>query len=188
MKVWWVVFLLLVAVSEAKPAPRRRPPPPPPFDLNCLDAPSWEREQACIDNFEKGARVTVMSPIVKGVSMPDARQYLFVRFGERWRMIYRPGDGNYELAETGTLALRKQAALRIDLSHHVPLGNDGVFIERVTLVCPDAASVCQALVTACTVITRGRAVETFRGVLTVTDTGVTIAGDRSQSGTYCLGR
>ena len=187
MNVWRILLLSLVAVSAASAAPRRVTPPPP-FDRNCLEATSWERVQTCIDTYEKGARVSELSPVVKGVSMADARQYLFVRFGERWRMVYRPGDANYELAQTGSMKLHEQAALRIDLSHHVQLGNDGVFIERVTLVCRDATSGCQAVVTACTVITRGRAVETFRGALTVTDGGVTVVGDRSHSGTYCLGR
>jgi hypothetical protein len=78
--------------------------------------------------------------------------------------------------------------MRIDLSHHVPLGNAGVFIERVSVVCPSATTSCQSIVTACTVILRGRAVETFRGELLAGRGGVTVVGDRSHSGPYCLGR
>jgi len=44
------------------------------------------------------------------------------------------------------------------------------------------------MVTACTVTVRGRAVETFRGELKLTDDGVGLVGDRSYTGQYCSNR
>jgi hypothetical protein len=86
------------------------------------------------------------------------------------------------------LTLGKQPAVRIDLSHHVPLGNDGVFLERVTYVCSDGPFGCQAMVTACTVLEHGRAVETFRGELKLEEGRASVVGDRTHSGRYCTGR
>jgi len=149
---------------------------------------SWGKLQTCIDTWEKGATVTELAPDVRTVNLPSQAHYLYARIGEQWRMAFELGDGNYELVQRGTLTVGKQAAVRIDLSHHVALGNTGVFLERVALVCGDATVGCQSVVTACTVISRGRAVETFRGELQLVDGTVTVTGDRSHSGSMCRGR
>lgn len=180
------MMVALVAVAEARRA--SGPPRLTPFERNCREAETWEQQQLCIDTHEKGAKVSTLAPDVKQVSTTGAREYLFLKLADRWRMVYRPGDANYELVTAGEMRLGKQPARRIELSHHVPLGTTGVFIERVTLVCPAAGNACQAFVTACTVIRRGRAVETFRGELEETDGVLTLVGDRTHSGLTCRGR
>jgi hypothetical protein len=125
---------------------------------------------------------------VKIVATADRRQYLFAQVGDRWRLASQLGDENYELVQRFPLMLGKLPAVRIDLSHHVPLGNDGVFLERVTHVCSDGPFGCQMMVTACTVIQHGRAVETFRGELNIEEGRASVVGDRTHSSRYCLGR
>jgi hypothetical protein len=181
MKAWWIL-VALVGVASASPRP-----PEPPFERECVGPMSWDKVQKCIDRWEKGAKIRELSPDVKTVTQ-DYRQYLFARLGDRWRLAYQLGDENYEVVQRSSLTVHDSPSVRIDLSHHVEIGHDGVFFERVTLVCSEAPGGCQAMVTACTVITRGRAVETFRGELAVTDAGVTVQGDRSQSGSICRGR
>jgi hypothetical protein len=182
------MVLAVIVVTEASASPRRAPPPPPPIERNCQKASSWEAAHQCIDTAEKGAKILELSADVRRVIASGARQYLFARIGAEWRLVFQLGDENYELVDRTTLTVRKQPAVRIDLSHHVAIGNDGFFLERVTLVCPEALEGCQALVTACTVTMRGRAVETFRGELKLTGDGVGLVGDRSYTGQYCHDR
>ena len=181
MKVWWIL-VALVGVASASP-----PPPEPPFERECVGPMSWDKVQKCIARWEPGAKVRELSPDVKTVAQ-DYREYLFARVGEGWRLAYQMSDANYEVVQRSALTVHQRPSVRIDLSHHVAVGRDGVFIERVTLVCSEAPGSCQAMVTACTVITRGRATETFRGELQVTDAGVSVQGDRSLSGSICRGR
>lgn len=187
MKAVWLV-VALVSVAEASPAPRRPPPIMIPFERFCREAGSWEQAQTCIDTHEKGAKVTAMAPEVKYVSTARARHYVFVKFADRWRMAYRPADESYELAASQVIKVGDQPVRRIDLSHHVRLDTTSVFSERVTLVCPVAGNACQAWVTACTVMRRGRAVETFRGELQETAGALSVVGDRTHSGQSCRGR
>lgn len=182
-----VVLVLLAAVAQASPAPRRRMPPPPPFDRNCDVVESSEKLAACIAKYARGATVVMLAPELQRVRTPEGGEYLYARFGARWRAIYRPADENYELVGRSEIEVGTERARRIDLGHHVQLGNRGVFFERVTLVCPGER--CSAFVTACTVVQRGRAVETFRGVLTVAPGGALgVAGDRSHATAICRGR
>ena len=182
MKTWWIL-VLLVGVASASP-----PPPQPEIEHNCAGPIPWDKLQTCIDRFDRGATIKQLSPEVRIVGTPDSRQYLFAQVGEGWRLATQLGDANFELVQRTALMLGKEPAVRIDLSHHVPLGNDGVFLERLTLVCAAGPFGCRALVTACTVIQHGRAVETFRGELKIEDGGVSVVGDRTHSGQYCLGR
>lgn len=182
MKVLWML-LALTAVASASP-----PPPQPPFERDCAGPMGWDKLAACTARWEKGAKVSELSPDVKVVHTVESRHYVLVRTGAVWRVAYQQGDENYELVGQSTLKVGKAAAVRIDLSHHVVLGNDGVFLERVTLVCREGPEQCQGLVTACTVTMRGRAAETFRGELKIEDEGVSVSGDRSHAGTYCAGR
>lgn len=177
-----IVLPVLAGLASASPRP-----PPPEIERNCFGPLPWDKMQACIARFEKGTTTKTLAPEVKIVATSDARQYLFAQVGEAWRLASQLGDENYELVQRSTLTLGKQAAVRIDLSHHVPLGNNGVFLERVTHVCSEPSG-CRAMVTACTVIHHGRAVETFRGELKLDDGRVEVVGDRTHSSTYCLGR
>jgi len=181
MKACWFL-VVLVGVASASP-----PPPRPAIEINCTESMPWEKLQACIDRFDKGAAIKKLSPEVKVIATLDSRQYLFVQVGQDWRLASVLGDENYELVQRSELMVGRQPAVRIDLSHHVPLGNTGVFLERVTHICSAMAG-CRAVVIACTVIQHGRAVETFRGELKNDADGVTVIGDRTHSGQYCLGR
>jgi hypothetical protein len=182
MKAWWLL-VILVASASASP-----PPPVPEIERNCTGPLPWDKMQACIARFEQGTTIKRLSPEVKIVATADSRQYLFAQVGQGWRLASQLGDESYELVQRIPMMLGKQPAFRIDLSHHVPLGNDGVFLERVTHLCGDGPFGCQALVTACTVIQHGRAVETFRGELIVEDGRASVVGDRTHSSRYCLGR
>ena len=179
-----ILVVLAGTAAEARPAPRRMPPP---FERNCIRVDSSEKLAQCIETHAKGAVVTKLAPDVQRVSTPDARQYLFVQFGEAWQVVYRPGDENYELVGRSEMTVGANTARRIDLGHHVVLGNTGVFFERVSLICPGQK--CAAFVTACTVIQHGRAVETFRGVLSASaDGALSLDGDRSHATSLCRNR
>ena len=179
-----ILVVLAATAADARPAPRRMPPP---FDRNCSAVESSEKLAECIATHAKGATVTVLASDVQRVRTPDGREYLFVRFDKAWRVVYRPGDENYELVGRSELKVGAEIARRIDLGHHVVLGNTGVFFERVSLVCPGVR--CSAFVTACTVVQRGRAVETFRGELRVTaDGAMSLEGDRTHTASICRGR
>jgi hypothetical protein len=180
------ILLTVASIAEARsPAPRR---PPPPIDRHCTVAESSEKLAECIATHAKGATVVALAPDLQRVRTVEGREYVFVRFGERWRVGYRPGDANYELVSRSEVKVGPELARRIDLGHHVPIGNRGMFYERVSLVC-NRNEKCAAFVTACTVVQRGRAVETFRGELLVTSDGaMTIEGDRSHATSMCRGR
>ncbi|MBL9014789.1 MAG: hypothetical protein JNL83_11465 [Myxococcales bacterium] len=183
---WSALFVVLLAtVAEARsPAPRR---PPPPIDRHCTVTESSAKLAECIATHARGSTVVPIASDLQRVRTLEGREYLFVKFGERWRLIYRPGDANYELVGRSELKVGADLARRIDLGHHVQLGNRGMFHERVSLVCRGEG--CAAFVTACTVLQRGRAVETFRGELRVTREGaMTIEGDRSHATSICRGR
>ena len=182
MKATWLL-VTLVGVASASPLP-----PVPEIESNCTGPLPWDKMQACIERFDKGSTIRKLSPEVKIIATRDSRQYLFAQVGEGWRLASQLGDENYELVQRSPLMLGKQPAVRIDLSHHVPLGNDGVFLERVTHVCGDGPFRCQAMVTACTVIQHGRAVETFRGELRFEEGRASVVGDRTHSTQYCVGR
>lgn len=179
----WCILLALVGVASASPMPQR-----PPLERNCIGPMPWDGVQKCIDRWEKGAKIRELSPEVKAVRTQGSREYLFARIGEVWRLAYQMGDADYELVQRSTLTVAALSYVRIDLSHHMALGNDGVFFERVTVVCGGTALGCQAAVTACTVLKHGRAVETFRGELKIEAGGVAVVGDRSYSGPICRGR
>ena len=179
-----LVVVTVATVAEARPAPRR---PPPPFDRNCTVAESSEKLAECIATHAKGATVVKLAPDLQRVRTAEGREYVFVRFGERWRVTYRPGDANWEVVGRSEMRVGAELARRIDLGHHVQLGNRGVFFERISLVCPGEG--CSVFTTACTVVQRGRAVETFRGELKVArDGGLMIEGDRSHATSICRGR
>lgn len=182
MKASWLL-LALVGVAAASP-----PPPMPEIERNCGGPLPWDKMAACIDRFDKGSTITKLSPEVKIVGAKDSRQYLFAQIGDGWLLASQLGDENYELVQRAAVMLGKQPAVRIDLSHHVPLGNDGVFLERVAHICRVGMGGCQTMVTACTVIHHGRAVETFRGELKIEGGSASVVGDRTHSGQYCLGR
>jgi hypothetical protein len=179
-----VLWVSVCTVSEARSKPRWIAP----FERHCLAPASWATVQKCIDTHDKGATVRSLSADVRVVESHDTGEYMFARFGERWHMIYRPGDANYELVERSKLTMPGRAALRIDLVHHIPIDRTGEFFERISLVCEPAGDHCDAYVTACTVLDRGRAVETFRGQLKPTAEGLTLIGDRSYTGRYCRSR
>lgn len=179
-----ILVVLAGTAADARPAPRRMPPP---FERNCTSVESSEKLAQCIETHAKGAQVTKLGSDLQRVSTREARQYLFVQFGERWQMVYRPGDENYELVGRSEMKVGTETARRIDLGHHVVLGNTGVFFERVSLVCQGQR--CSAFTTACTVIQRGRAVETFRGVLSANaDGALSLDGDRSHATSICGNR
>ncbi len=182
MKALWIL-LALTAVASASPRP-----PPPRFERECAGPMAWDKLAACAARWENGAKLAELSPDVKIVHTVGGRHYVLVRTGAEWRTAYQQGDENYELVGRSTLMVGKLAAVRIDLSHHVVIGNAGVFVERVTIVCREGPAPCQGLVTACTVTMRGRASETFRGELKIEGEGVFVVGDRSYVGTYCAGR
>lgn len=186
MKAPWLVVVALVAVATAEARSPRRVLPP--LDRYCLEVASWELLKTCIDTHEKGSTITTLSSDVKQVTTKGSRQYVYAKIGERWQLVYRPGDGNYELARVTKTTLRDLPAKRIELSHHVELGNTGVFTERVTMICPIAAGPCATFVTACTVMRRGRAVETFRGEIVPAENGFQLVGDRTHTGPNCRGR
>ena len=178
-----LIVVTLAAVADARPAPRRQHP----FDRNCTAAQSSEKLSECIATHAKGATAVRLAPDLQRVRTVEGREYLFVRFGERWMVTYRPGDANYEVVGRSELQLGDQLARRIDLGHHVPIGNRGMFHERISLVCDRER--CSVYVTACTVVQRGRAVETFRGELRVTPQGMLLLeGDRSHATSLCRGR
>ncbi|MBA3465618.1 MAG: hypothetical protein H0T46_37145 [Deltaproteobacteria bacterium] len=181
---WLVVALVSMASAEAR-SPRR---PPPPLDRNCREVPSKEQLLTCIDTHEKGATVSTLSPDVLQVATKSSRHYVYARLGQRWLMVYHPGDANYELVRVTATRMRDLPAKRIELGHHVQLANTGMFTERVTLLCPLAAGSCEAFVTACTVMQRGRAIETFRGEIVAVDGGYELVGDRAHTGQTCRGR
>ena len=187
MKAPWLIVVALVAVAsaEARPAPRRVQPP---LDRNCREVASKDALLTCVDTHEKGATVSALAPDVIRVSTKSARQYVYARLGERWLLVYRPGDANYELAGITATRMDDLPAKRIELSHHVQLGNTGMFTERVTMLCPLASGQCATFVTACTVMQRGRAVETFRGEIVKDGNSYRLAGDRTHTGQTCRGR
>lgn len=179
-----ILVILAGSAASARPAPRRMPPP---FDRNCTSVDSSEKLAECIATHAKGAAVTRLAPDLERVRTPEGREYLYVRFGERWQVVYRPGDESYELVGRSEMKVGDEIARRIDLAHHVVLGNTGVFFERVSLVCPGPR--CMAFVTACTVVQHGRATETFRGVLSASaDGAIHLEGDRSHATSICRNR
>jgi hypothetical protein len=185
---WLVVLLIAVASAEARPAPRRVQPP---LDRNCREIATWELLKTCIETNEKDATITTLSSEIKQVTTKGLRQYVYAKLGERWMLIYRPGDGNYELGNVTTASMLDLPAKRIELSHHVQIGNNGMFTERVTMICPIATGNCVSFVTACTVMQRGRAIETFRGEIVAADdrnNGFKLVGDRTHTGQNCRGR
>ena len=186
MRALALIVLTVATIAEARrPAPRR---PPPPFDQHCTLAESSEKLSECIATHAKGATVVALASDLQRVRTVEGREYLFVRFGERWRVTYRPGDANYEVVGRSEVKVGPDLARRIDLGHYVQIGNRGMFHERVSLVC-NRNEKCAVFVTACTVVQRGRAVETFRGVLRVsTDGAMSIEGDRSHATSLCRGR
>jgi hypothetical protein len=179
-----LLIILAAAATEAKPAPRWIPP----IERACREDTSWDKLQKCIQSNEPGSTTTALADDVKLVGTTSARQYLFVRIGDKWRDVYRPGDPGYELVSATEFQVQNKPARRIVLSHHVPMGNTGLFLERVTLVCALDAAFCTSYVTACTVMNHGRAVETFRGELREVDGALTLVGDRSHVLGTCSGR
>jgi hypothetical protein len=179
-----LILVVLGSAADARPAPRRVPPP---FDRNCRRLESSEKLAACIATHAKGATVAMLAPDLERVRTPEGREYLFVRFGARWEVVYRPGDADYELVGRSELTVGAESARRIDLGHHIALGNTGVFFERISLIC--SAQRCSVFTTACTVVQRGRATETYRGILRVSPEGaVSVDGDRTHATSICRGR
>jgi hypothetical protein len=179
-----ILIIVAATASEAKPAPRWIPP----LERSCREDPSWDKLKTCIDRHEPGNKITVHSGEIRQVQTTSQQQYLFVRLGEMWRMVYMPGDANYELVGDASFQLGNKPARRIDLSHHIPMGNTGTFVERVSLICSASQAGCSAFVTACTVTDRGRAVETFRGELREVDGRLDLVGDRSHTLLTCRNR
>ncbi len=182
MKAGWFL-LAMVGAASASP-----PPPRPPIERNCNGPLAWDKMQACIERFEKGATVRKLSPEVRIVVVRDSRQYLLAHVAAGWQLASQLDDENYELVQRSAVMLGTQPAVRIDLSHHVPIDNDRVFRERVTHICVAGEIRCLRMVTACTVIKHGRAVETFRGELKIEEGWASVVGDRTHSGQYCSGR
>jgi hypothetical protein len=188
MKAPWLVVVAVAAVAPAEartPMPRRELPP---LDRNCREVASWQLLKTCIETHEKGSTIKTLSSDVKQVTTKGSGQYVYAQLGDRWQLVYRPGDGNYELVGVSPTTLRDLPAKQIELGHHVQLGTTGMFTERVSLICPLAAGTCVAFVTACTVMQRGRAVETFRGEIVPAENGYKLVGDRTHTGPNCRGR
>jgi hypothetical protein len=120
------------------------------------------------------------------------QRYLYAQFATSWRMVrLLPPSEWYEVASERELTFGndKARARRIELRHRLDLPEEGhldVLFEKIALVCPLQGSACSQVTYACTVISKGRAVETFRGDVSVGDAGFAIAlGDRAQAGDRC---
>jgi hypothetical protein len=161
----------------------------PPFERNCTSAMTWTKLSSCIRTHGGGAKITSWSPDLRVVNLPDAAVYLYLRQGERWHMIYRPGDQNYRLLENSLISINAKPGRRIELEHVVDMTGrvPAWFRERVVVVWNGEYS--QQGVVACTVMYAGRAAETFRGRIEIDASGtLAVVGDRSRTGAQCRNR
>jgi len=183
----WIVAAVLGLSSGVVEA---RPRMQPPFERECLKPLTSAALDACIQRWAKGAKVTRWAPDLEVIRLPNAAVYLYLKSAAHWRMIYILGDDHYELLATSATTVAKRPAKQIELGHvvEIPSEHASWFRERVVLVCDDVFG-CRSGVTACTVMKRGRATETFRGRLDVRDDGSwVVVGDRSKTGVMCRSR
>src|SRR5262249_55732096 len=143
----------LVLGSAAEAAPRWTPP----LERSCMHAMTTDELGKCIKQYAPTAKTKDMSPDLKVINDPHSGTYLFVRVADKWRRASQMDDQNYELLSSTKLKYHGEQGRRVELGHVIEMPHiRGWMRERIMFVC-SATGQCERYLTACTVMSEGRA-------------------------------
>jgi hypothetical protein len=198
----WVALLGLVVVSATAIARAKIVVMDPPLVRACPRGATWDAIDKCL---HKQGKPTVLRTLPtarliqlqqqSGDTSYDGGIFLYMQRGNEWRLagLYENRGAEYEVLGIESIKVGNHIGYRIDIGQFFrsavqPDGFTNVpalFATKQTLFCGGDTWRCTEVVTSCDVYVRGGATWSFRGVVSVADNFVKIAGDRNHVGPFC---
>jgi hypothetical protein len=180
-----LVLIVCILIAGAVPAAARVMMVPP-IQRYCRGPAPWTTIAKCVTE-HGGLHVPSAPSQIALIDDGHGSVYFYLERDHRWQHMTQLRDLNYELMSRQSIKLPDEPGIRIDLRHRAEIP-DGtrrdLLTEKVALICNDAS--CHPLVYACTLMSRGRAIETFQGKVVIDNGRPKVVGDRSQIHTRCF--
>jgi len=160
----------------------------PPIQRYCRGPSTWPALAKCVHDHASLTIAARPSATVELIN-DHGRTYVFLQGRDsKWRLQSQLSGETYELVGRTQVKLGAVTGDRVELRRHFEFTSEAHFttvFQKLALLCTPEAW-CAEYVYGCTVLDRGKAIETFVGEIKIDPDGTpNVVGDRSQSVSIC---